>query len=80
MEAFEKGTSDFKPSDGPMTQDEKVAAIRIVSASNTICAILLVGVLVLQISEWYLERQEAVEAEKRRRQQAKELAEAKKDK
>ena len=80
LEAFEKGESTFKPSDGPMTQDEKVAAIRIVSASNTICAVLLFGVLVLQISEWYLERQEAVEAEKRRKQQQKELADAKKDK
>ncbi|KAJ9477686.1 Secretory component protein SHR3 [Pseudozyma hubeiensis] len=80
LEAYEKGESDFKPSDGPMTQDEKVAAIRIVSASNTICIILLVGVLVLQISEWYLERQDAVEAEKKRRQQAKELADAKKAK
>ncbi|GAC97211.1 hypothetical protein PHSY_004796 [Pseudozyma hubeiensis SY62] len=80
LEAFNKGESDFKPSDGPMTQDEKVAAIRIVSASNTICIVLLVGVLVLQISEWYLERQDAVEAEKKRRQQAKELADAKKAK
>lgn len=80
MEAFEKGESDFKPSDGPMTQDEKVAAIRIISASNTICAVLLFGVLVLQVSEWYLERQDAIEAEKRRRKQAKELADAKKDK
>lgn len=80
LEAFEKGESSFKPSDGPMTQDEKVSAIRIISASNTICAVLLVGVLVLQVSEWYLERQEAIDAEKRRRQQAKELADAKKDK
>lgn len=80
LEAFEKGESQFKPSDGAMTQDEKVAAIRIVSASNTICAVLLVGVLVLQISEWYLERQEANDAEKRRKQQQKELAESKKDK
>ncbi|ETS61104.1 hypothetical protein PaG_05052 [Moesziomyces aphidis] len=80
LEAFEKGESDFKPSDGPMTQDERVAAIRIVSASNSICAVLLLGVLVLQISEWYLERQEAIEAENRRKKQAKELADAKKDK
>ncbi|SNX82410.1 related to SHR3 - endoplasmic reticulum packaging chaperone [Melanopsichium pennsylvanicum] len=80
MEAFEKGQSDFKPSDGAMTQDEKVSAIRIVSASNTICAVLLVGVLVLQISEWYLESQDAKEAQKRREQAQKELAEAKKDK
>lgn len=80
LEAFEKGDSDFRPSDGPMTQDERVAAIRIVSASNSICAVLLVGVLVLQVSEWYLERQEAIEAEKRRKQQAKELAAAKKSK
>lgn len=80
LEAYEKGESTFKPSEGPMTHDEKVAAIRIISASNTICAVLLIGVLVLQISEWYLERQEARDAEKRRKQQQKELAEAKKDK
>ncbi|SPO24844.1 related to SHR3 - endoplasmic reticulum packaging chaperone [Ustilago trichophora] len=80
LEAYEKGESTFKPSEGAMTQDEKVAAIRIISASNTICAVLLVGVLTLQISEWYLERQEAREAEKRRKQAQKELADAKKDK
>ncbi|EST06363.1 Shr3 amino acid permease chaperone [Kalmanozyma brasiliensis GHG001] len=80
LEAYEKGTSSFKPSDGPMTHDEKVSAIRIISASNTICIVLLSGVLILQVTEWYLERQEAADAEKRRRQQAKELAEAKKAK
>lgn len=80
LEAFNKGESDFKPSDGAMTPDEKVAAIRIISASNTICVVLLTGVLILQISEWYLERQEAIQAETNRRQQAKELADAKKDK
>lgn len=80
MDAFNKGESDFKPSDGPMTQDEKVAAIRIISASNTICIVLLIGVLILQVSEWYLERQESIEAEKKRKQQAKALADAKKDK
>ncbi|SJX61136.1 related to SHR3-endoplasmic reticulum packaging chaperone [Sporisorium reilianum f. sp. reilianum] len=80
LEAYNKGESTFKPADGAMTQDERVAAIRIISASNTITIVLLTGVIVLQISEWYLERQEAVDAEKRRRQQAKELVEAKKDK
>ncbi|TKY85029.1 hypothetical protein EX895_006109 [Sporisorium graminicola] len=80
LEAYNKGESTFKPPEGAMTQDERVAAIRIISASNTICIVLLTGVLVLQISEWYLERQEAIDAEKRRKQQAKELVEAKKDK
>lgn len=83
QEAFDAGESTFQPPSGPMTQDEKVAAIRIISASNTICAILLVGVLVLQISEWYLERNDSLLAEEKRKQQAAQLAgkspQAKKD-
>lgn len=76
QEAYDAGESTFLPPSGPMTQDEKVAAIRIISASNTICAVLLVGVLVLQISEWYLERNDSILAEEKRKLQSAQLSAA----
>ncbi|PWZ01085.1 hypothetical protein BCV70DRAFT_199446 [Testicularia cyperi] len=74
QEAFESGTSSHQPPSGPMTQDERISAIRIIAASNTISAICLLAVLVLQISEWYLEKQDNLQAEQRRIKQAAELA------
>jgi cytochrome bd-type quinol oxidase subunit 2 len=45
-------------------------ALRVLSASNTICALVLVGVLVLQAGQWYAERKEGEEAERARRERA----------
>ncbi|WPH01114.1 Hypothetical protein R9X50_00394900 [Acrodontium crateriforme] len=38
-------------------------SLRVMAASNTICALVLVGVLVLQAGEWYAQRKEAQEIE-----------------
>lgn len=51
---------------GPMTPDERVAALRILAASNTICAFLLAGIVLLQFGEWWIERGEKLDQEKER--------------
>lgn len=38
-------------------------SLRVMSASNTICALVLVGVLVLQAGQWYAQRKEMQEIE-----------------
>lgn len=39
-------------------------SLRVLAASNTILALVLVGVLVLQAGQWYAERKDQDEAEK----------------
>lgn len=62
--------------DGPLTGEIVLGredSLKVLSASNTILALVLVGVLVLQAGQWYAERKEAddgkeadrVEAEKK---------------
>ncbi|GAA5947075.1 hypothetical protein JCM3765_002141 [Sporobolomyces pararoseus] len=49
---------------GPMTWDERVMHVQVLCAGNVIAAGLLVGVILLQASEWYLEediRKEEIE-------------------
>ena len=48
----------------------RVESLRVLAASNTILALVLVGVLVLQAGQWYAERKEADEAEKLMREEA----------
>ncbi|PWN52350.1 hypothetical protein IE53DRAFT_405197 [Violaceomyces palustris] len=71
------------PPTGPMTPDERVSTIRILGATNVICVALLAGVVILQVSEWWMERSEKLEAEQRRQKAAAALskvgAESKKD-
>ena len=53
-------------------------SLRVLSASNTILALVLVGVLVLQAGQWYAERKDNQETEKlkkERREEAKERRE-----
>ncbi|KAH0559619.1 hypothetical protein GP486_003869 [Trichoglossum hirsutum] len=50
----------------------RVESLRVLAASNTILALVLVGVLVLQAGQWYAERKEADEAEKIMREEAEE--------
>ncbi|KAK5687805.1 Protein csh3, partial [Elasticomyces elasticus] len=38
-------------------------SLRVLAASNTICALVLVGVLVLQAGQWYAQRKETEEME-----------------
>lgn len=48
--------------DGPLTGEVILGredSLRVLSASNTILALVLVGVLVLQAGQWYAERKEA---------------------
>ncbi|KAN0061445.1 Protein csh3 [Thecaphora frezii] len=73
-DSYEKGLSSVPPPEGPITDDERVSCIRIISATNTISAALLAGVVILQISEWYLERQEKIQQEQERKRQAQLLA------
>ena len=49
---------DVSPEDG----------LRVLAASNTILALVMVGVLVLQAGQWYAERKEGQEAERWRRE------------
>ena len=49
----------------PLGRDD---SLRVLSASNTILALVLVGVLVLQAGQWYAERKENQEVEKMRRE------------
>jgi hypothetical protein len=39
----------------PMTYSERMAHISVLSAGNTLAVILLVGVLIMQVGEWYVE-------------------------
>ncbi|KAI9733126.1 MAG: hypothetical protein M1834_003673 [Cirrosporium novae-zelandiae] len=50
-------------------------SLSILSASNTIAALVLCGVLVLQTGQWYAERKEAQELEKMKREEAEEKKE-----
>ncbi|KAI9874200.1 MAG: hypothetical protein M1830_010080 [Pleopsidium flavum] len=49
-------------------------SLRVLAASNTILALVLVGVLVLQAGQWYAERKEAQEMEKMRREREERVA------
>ncbi|TLD28367.1 hypothetical protein PspLS_03825 [Pyricularia sp. CBS 133598] len=60
-----KGTLNHE---GPISGEVKLSredSLKVLSASNTILALVLVGVLVLQAGEWYAERKEADEEEVR---------------
>ena len=53
----------------PLSREE---SLKVLSASNTILALVLVGILVLQAGQWYAERkqgQEMEEAERERRRE-----------
>lgn len=49
---------------------DKEDSLRVLSASNTILALVLVGVLVLQVGQWYAEKREAGEEEEMEREEA----------
>lgn len=49
----------------PLGREE---SLKVLSASNTILALVLVGVLVLQAGQWYAERKEGQEVERMRRE------------
>lgn len=45
-----------------MTYSERVEHVSVMCAGNTIAMVFLTGIILLQISEWYLEEQMAKEA------------------
>ena len=49
-------------------------SLRVLAASNTILALVLVGVLVLQAGQWYAERKDQDEAEKFEKEQGEKVA------
>lgn len=53
----------------PLGRDD---SLRVLAASNTILALVMVGVLVLQAGQWYAERKEGQEEERMRREKEKE--------
>ena len=56
----------------PLGREE---SLKVLSASNTILALVLVGVLVLQAGQWYAERKEGQELEKMRKERREKAAE-----
>ena len=58
------GVKDAIPGkEEPLGRDD---SLKVLAASNTILALVLVGVLVLQAGQWYAERKEGEEIEKER--------------
>lgn len=63
----------FEPHSGPLTGDILLGredSLKVLSASNTILALVLVGVLILQAGQWYAERREADDYEEQDRKEA----------
>lgn len=49
-----------------LTADEQESTLKVIAAGNTIILALFAGVLLFQASEWWLERAERIEEEKKR--------------
>lgn len=63
----------FEAHSGPLTGDILLGredSLKVLSASNTILALVLVGVLILQAGQWYAERREADDYEEQDRKEA----------
>ena len=62
------GTTSVVPGEEvPLGRDD---SLRVMAATNTILALVMVGVLVLQAGQWYAERKEGQEVEKYMEEQA----------
>lgn len=59
------------PADGPLVLGRE-DSLKVMAASNTILALVLVGVLVLQAGQWYAERKDNEEFERLERENAEE--------
>ena len=55
------------PIEAPLGKDD---SLRVMAASNTILALVLVGVLVLQAGQWYAERKDIQEVAQAREEKA----------
>lgn len=56
-----------------MTEAERAATLKVLAAGNTIILALLAGVLLFQTAEWWLERAERKEEDKKREAEMKAL-------
>ena len=77
----QKGIGSGPPT-GAMNEEERIAALRILAATNSIILALLAGVLLLQVSDWYLDRTERLSKQAEKEKQMAEIlkTEGKKDK
>lgn len=67
------GVSGVEPGEEvPLGRDD---SLKVLAASNTILALVLVGVLVLQAGQWYAERKEGQEMDRMERERGAERAE-----
>lgn len=57
----------------PLSSDERISALRIIAATNTIILVFLFGIALLQGTEVWLENQEKKDAEKARNKEAEDL-------
>lgn len=58
----------------PLTTEERISALRIIAATNTINMVLLAGIALLQATEVWIEEKEKREEQKARMNAAKELS------
>lgn len=58
------GVFDTEPANDGEVIIGREDSLRVFAASNTILALILIGVLVLQAGQWYAERKDADEVEK----------------
>lgn len=61
QEDYEAGLVSTPALEGGMHEEERISVLRIIGAVNTITLLLLLGVVLLQGTEWYLDRQERIE-------------------
>ncbi len=54
----------------PMNWEDRTTMLSVMSAANTIALVLLAGVVLLQVSEWYVEESLAAEVEHDRKKAA----------
>jgi hypothetical protein len=75
IDAIEAANRESRNPKGLGVEDEILSredSLRVLAASNTILALVLVGVLVLQAGQWYAQHQESKEIEEMTRKEKKE--------
>lgn len=73
QEDYEAGVVKTAAPTGGMTEAERPSVLRIVGAVNTMTLFLLAGVVLLQGTEWYLDRQERIEKAAHKEKQVQQL-------
>lgn len=65
---FESGKNSNAPPTGPITSNERISALQVLAACNTLAAALLMGVVIFQVSGWWLDKAESDKLEKERKE------------